>query len=128
MSSAPLQDCNDSPASNSFYEWARTGSFNGPGTDPTASAWAISAGDKLGVMVNYVAGEAPCYKNGSATGTYTMEAVTGREHVNLPFLLLIASGISGVSTSRFDWTANLTGPFTYLPAGANAWDIANEVT
>ena len=107
------------------YGWGRsTGTFYNPtNTAYAVSPWSASAGDKLGVLVDYVNSQIIWYKNGVAKGTIPMTTAAGREHEKLPFVLLIAHAIS--TTQYFYWTANLTNP-TYLPNGALAWDWPNS--
>jgi len=108
------------------YVWYRDGSFVAPSgvSAPSSSAWSASANDKFGVMVDFDANQVVFYKNGVATGTINMKS----GHDELPFELFVGNGQAFSPKGRMAYRINFSGPFTYLPSGARAWDVVNEVT
>ena len=117
---------NESP---SDYRWSRGGTFYVPSGSVSSYAWSASAGDKFGVMVDYDNAQVVFYKNGSVAGTANMYNLNGINHAELPFMFSIALGgfnSTNLNTAAFE--VNFSGPFSYLPTGAVAWDVVNEVS
>lgn len=111
-------------AQYSTAAWGILGRFSEFGTSASGFT-GFSAGDILGVGVNYADGEVTWYKNGTLVRTTTMD--TDRTSYWL------GTGIAfgeGSRTNHFPQiTVNWTGPFGgRKPAGFEAWDWPNEVT
>jgi hypothetical protein len=83
----------------------------------TYTTWGV--GDIIGIAVDFGANTTTFYKNG--TSIVTLTSTTG----DYPRWLWVRNGSSGsADTDVFE--ANLTGPFSYLPSGYQAWDWNNE--
>jgi hypothetical protein len=114
------------PATYGPYYWQASGLFLSPaGSPPTSSAWAEAVDDVFGVMVNYVDNEVVFYKNGVVTGTLPMLDTTDRPDPDAPMRFVMGTGIEFGVTAH-EVTANFAGPFEYLPAGADPWDLGSS--
>jgi hypothetical protein len=122
---APIQDIENVPQNQ--YRWQIGGTVSVPGGTVTSAPWTPSVGDKFGILVDYTAGEVVLYKNGSVQRTITMAAISGEEHVDVPFVF-IASCIRSFSAGVPYFDFNFSGPFSYKPSGALAWDAANDAS
>lgn len=123
---ASIEDIENVPTD--MYTFAIGGAVKvPPNSSATSAPWTPTVGDKFGILVDYDAEEVTLYKNGVVLRTVTMEATAGEEHVDQPFLFVAECSRSyGAGVPYFDF--NFTGPFSYKPVGAVAWDAENDAS